>query len=471
MEAGVDTHDALRELLRRQREAWRAQPPGYARRMDDLACLRAQLKTHLDDFIRAIDADFGRRPRHETLFGEAFTVLHAIDHARRHLKRWMRPQRVAADWPFLPARCEILVRPLGVIGIIAPWNYPMNLALGPLVDALAAGNHAMLKPSEFTPRTAELLERMIGGIFPRERVAVVRGDADVAAAFSALPFDHLLFTGSTEVGAKVMAAAAPNLVPVTLELGGKSPAIVAPGFPVATAAARIATGKWFNAGQTCIAPDYVLLHAGDRDAFVACMREEVARRYAAPRDSPDYASIVNRNHYERLCAWRDEACARGAEVIALPDSGAADVARRIFPPTLVLGANDSMRLLREEIFGPILPVVTYRDIEEAIEYVNARSRPLALYLFDRDVARAERILAACPAGGACLDDCLLHFAQMRLPFGGIGASGMGAYHGHAGFLAFSHRMPVFRQSRLGLSGLLQPPYGKLADRLLQLLTR
>ena len=268
-----------------------------------------------------------------------------------------------------------------------------------------------------------------------------------------------------------MAAAAANLTPVTLELGGKSPAIVAPGFPVADAAARIATGKWFNAGQTCIAPDYVLLHADDCDAFVACMRTEVARRYATPCDSPDYASIVNAAHYQRLCAWRDEAQAGGAEVITLPDGASADGARRIFPPTLVLGAKESMRLLREEIFGPILPLVAYRDFGEAIEYVNARPRPLALYLFDRDNARMQQVLAACPAGGVCLNDCLLQFAQMRLPFGGIGASGMGAYHGHTGFLAFSHRMPVFRQSRLGLSGLVRPPYGKLADRLLRLLTR
>ena len=470
MEAGANAQ-ALRDLLRSQREAWRAQTPGYAQRMDDLARLRVRLKARMDDFVRAIDADFGRRPRHETLFGEAFTVLHAIDHARRHLKRWMRPRRVAADWPFLPARCEILVRPLGVVGIVAPWNYPMNLALGPLVDALAAGNHAMLKPSEFTPRTSELLEQLIGETFPRERVAVVRGDAQVAAAFAALPFDHLLFTGSTEVGAKVMAAAAPNLTPVTLELGGKSPAIIAPGFPLDIAAARIATGKWFNAGQTCIAPDYVLLHADDRDAFVSRLREEIARRYATLPESADYASIVNAHHYERLCAWRDEARAAGVEIVALPDEASADVARRIFPPTLVLGADDSLRLLREEIFGPILPIVTYRNFDEAIAYVNARPRPLALYLFDRDVERSERVLAECPAGGICLNDCLLHFAQNRLPFGGIGASGMGAYHGHAGFLAFSHRMPVFRQSRLATSGLLRPPYGKLADRLLRLLTR
>ncbi|MBS0432196.1 MAG: coniferyl aldehyde dehydrogenase [Proteobacteria bacterium] len=463
--------EALRDLLQRQRESWRADPPGYARRMDDLARLRAAFKARLDEFVRAIDADFGCRPREETLLAEGMTVLRSIDHARRHLKRWMRPQRVAPEWPCLPARCGIVARPLGVVGILAPWNYPVNLALIPLVDALAAGNHALLKPAEATPRTSELLERLIDDVFARDRVAVVQGDAEVAAAFSALPFDHLLFTGSSATGAKVMAAAAGNLTPVTLELGGKSPAIVAPGFPLKTAAARIAAGKWLNAGQTCIAPDYVLLHEDDRDGFVDCLRSEVARRHGAPGGSREYASIIDRAQYERLCAWRDEARAQGAEVIALPDDNAGDAARRILPPTLVLGATDAMRVMREEIFGPILPIATFRGIDEAIARVNARPRPLALYLFDRDPARTRRVLEACPAGGVCINDCMLQFAQSRLPFGGIGASGMGAYHGHAGFLTFSHRMAVFRQSRFSSFALMRPPYGRLAERLLRVLTR
>jgi coniferyl-aldehyde dehydrogenase len=461
----------LTALLQRQRDAWRAHAPDHAQRMDDLARLRGAFKARLEEFAKAVSADFGRRPRHETLVSDGMTVLHAIDHARKHLKRWMRPQRVGTDWLFLPARSAIVAKPLGVIGIISPWNYPVNLALVPLVDALAAGNHAMLKPSEYTPRTSGLLHELISEVFPRERVAVVQGDAAVAAAFAALPFDHLFFTGSTATGARVMAAAAPNLTPVTLELGGKSPAIVAPGYPLKTAAERIATGKLLNAGQTCIATDYVLVPESARDEFVQHLRAYVARHYPALRESSDYASIVNDAHYARLRGYLDEACATGATVIALPDDSANDAQARVLAPTLVLGAKDDLRMMREEIFGPILPIVTYRAIEEAVAYVNARPRPLALYHFDHDCARTRRVLDACIAGGVCVNDTVLHFAQSRLPFGGVGTSGMGSYHGHAGFLTFSHRMPVFRQSRLSTFALLRPPYRGFAERMTKFLTR
>src|SRR5690348_2839859 len=360
-----DSGENLDALLQSQRDAWRARAPDYAQRMDDLARLRAAFKARLEDFARAVSADFGRRPRHETLLSDGMTVLHAIDHARKHLKHWMRPQRVRTNWLFLPARSEIVAKPLGVIGIIAPWNYPVNLALIPLVDALAAGNHAMPKPSEHTPRTSALLH-LIAEVFPRERVAVVQGDASVAAAFAALPFDHLFFTGSTATGAKVMAAAAPNLTPVTLELGGKSPAIVAPDYPVANAVARILTGKLLNAGQTCIAADYVLLHEAAREPFVQGARDYVARHYPELRGSPDYASIVNDAHYARLRGYLDESRAAGATVIALPDDSANDEQARVLAPTLVLEAPEGTRVMQEEMFGPILPIVTYRNIEDEI---------------------------------------------------------------------------------------------------------
>ncbi|HET6906804.1 MAG TPA: aldehyde dehydrogenase family protein, partial [Rhodanobacteraceae bacterium] len=324
----------LGTLLQSQREAWRAHAPGYVQRMDDLARLRTAFKARLQEFARAVSADFGRRPSQETLLSDGMTVLHAIDHARRHLKRWMRPRRVGTNWLFLPARSEIVAKPLGVVGIIAPWNYPVNLALIPLVDALAAGNHAMLKPSEHTPRTSALLHELVSEVFPRERVAVVQGDASVAAAFAALPFDHLLFTGSTATGARVMAAAAPNLTPVTLELGGKSPAIIAPGYPLKIAAERIATGKLLNAGQTCIAPDYVLLPEAARDEFARHLRDYVTQHYPELRESPDYASIVNAAHYARLHGYLDEARAAGAKVIALPDESANDAQARVLAPTL-----------------------------------------------------------------------------------------------------------------------------------------
>lgn len=462
---------SLNALLQNQRAAWRLRVPDRAQRLDDLSRLRVAFKARLEDIARAVNDDFGVRPRAETLLADGMPVLNEIDHARKHLKRWMKPRRVAADAMFLPAHCEIVPKPLGVVGIISPWNYPVNLALVPLVDALAAGNHVLLKPSEHTPRTAALLAELLTDVFPSERVAVVQGGADVAAAFSALPLDHLLFTGSTAVGAKVLAAAAPNLTPVTLELGGKSPAIVAPGCANARNIARIAAGKFLNAGQTCIAADYALVHENDRDVFVTQLRDYVAAHYPSLRDGDDYASIVNPSQHARLQAWLDEARAAGARIIPLPDDAAHDPVRRMLAPTLVLDAPESVALMREEIFGPVLPIVAYRDFDEAIEYVNARPRPLALYVFDDDHARVRRVLDSCTAGSVAVNDSVLQFLQSRLPFGGIGPSGMGAYHGHAGFLTFSKQMPVFRQARWSASGWLRPPYGKRTERLLHWLVR
>ena len=469
----METHTpsaSLDDLLQRQRGAWRSRTPDHAQRMHDLAALRAVFKARLEEFARAVSDDFGHRPRAETLLADGMPVLREIDHARKHLRRWMRRKRAAADATFFPAHCEIITRPLGVVGIVSPWNYPVNLALVPLVDALAAGNHVMLKPSEHTPRTAALLAEMLAQAFPTERVAVVQGGADVAAAFTALPFDHLLFTGSTAVGAKVLAAAAPNLTPVTLELGGKSPAILAPGCVNARNVDRIAAGKFLNAGQTCIAPDYVLVHEVERDAFVSLLRDYVARHYPSLR-AGDFAGIVNDAHYARLQAWLHEARAAGARIVPLHDENPANATRRILAPTAVLDAPESVALMREEIFGPVLPIVTYRHLDEAIAYVNARPRPLSLYVFDDDRARVARVLSACTAGNVAVNDCVFQFAQSRLPFGGVGPSGMGAYHGHAGFLTFSRRTPVFRQARWSATAWLRPPYGARTERLLRWLLR
>lgn len=471
MDANV-SDPALRALLAQSRAAWQQRTPDYAQRMDDLARLRAGFQQRFEALAQAMSADFGRRSPHESRLADQMTVLHAIDHARRNLRRWMRPRRMWADWPFLPARTEIRVRPLGVVGIIAPWNYPVNLALIPLVEALAAGNHALLKPSELTPRTGAALAGLIAAVFPPERVTVVQGDAAVGAAFSALPFDHLFFTGSTAVGRKVALAAAAHLTPVTLELGGKSPALVAPGYDLDTAAARIAQGKLLNAGQTCIAPDYVLLPRGARDGFVAALRGYVARHYPALRDTPDYSSIVSERHYARMVELVAEARAQGAAVVTLPGTEAHDAARRIFAPTLVLAEPGAdLRVLREEIFGPVLPLLEYGALEEALAIIDRNPNPLALYVFDQDRARVERVLDAVPAGGVSVNDTVFHIVQSRLPFGGIGASGMGHYHGHAGFLTFSKQLPVFRQARWSSSAALRPPYGTLADRLLRVLTR
>lgn len=462
---------SLNATLAELREAWNANRPDYAQRMDDLARLRAAFKRRLDGLVDAMSADFGRRSRHESLLTDGMTVLHEIDVVRSQLRRWMRPRSRAVDWTFLPASAEIRYQALGVIGIIAPWNYPVNLALIPLVTAIGAGNHVMLKPSEFTPRTSQAMAELLAEVFPADRVATVLGDAEVAAEFAGLPFDHLLFTGSTPVGRKVMAAAAPNLTPVTLELGGKSPAIVAPGYPVATAAARIAAGEFLNAGQTCIAPDYVLLREEDRAPFVAALRDYVQQHYPNLRENPDYTSIINARQYTRLQGLTDEAARRGAQVLTLPDANAHDIDARVFAPTLVLDAPEDSRVMQDEIFGPILPIVTVESVDAAIDYVNARPRPLALYHFDHDRARTRHVLESCVAGGVSVNDCIYHNAQSELPFGGVGPSGMGHYHGHHGFVTFSKQLPVFRQTRWSSLSLLRPPYRGLADFVTRFLTR
>jgi len=463
--------DDLSALLDRQRAAWRENEPTPAQRLRDLGKLREVLKRRFDELADAMSADFGRRSKHESLLTDGMTVLHEIDHQRRHLARWSRSRHRLADWLFWPARTEVQYRALGVVGIISPWNYPVNLALIPLVSAIAAGNHVMLKPSEHTPRTSALLRELLAEVFPAERVSTVLGGPELAARFASLPFDHLFFTGSTEIGRKVMAAAAPNLTPVTLELGGKSPAIIAPGYPIDTAAQRIAAGKLLNAGQTCIAPDYVLVANDQREAFVAAMRAYVLRHYPDLTTTPDYTSIVHDGHYRRLHALVEEARTAGAEVVTLPADSAHDAGRRVFAPTLIVDPDPSLHVMQEEIFGPILPVIGYARIEEAVAFVNARPRPLAFYHFDLERRRTRGVLKAILAGGATVNDCVLHIAQSELPFGGVGPSGMGHYHGHAGFLTFSKQMPVLYQARWSSMALLRPPYAKLADFVTRLLTR
>jgi coniferyl-aldehyde dehydrogenase len=450
----------LRPTFDRLRQAWQSRTPDFAQRRDDLRRLRAALKRRLDTMARTIAADFGHRSLDESRLADGMAVLNDIDHLLANLRRWMRPRRVHVGWRFWPGRAWIEPQPVGVVGVIAPWNYPVNLALIPLATAIAAGNHVYLKPSEHTPRTSAFLRELLAEVFPDDRVAVATGGADVGAAFAALPFDHLVFTGSTAVGRKVMAAAAPNLTPLTLELGGKSPAIIAPDFPIPTAAARIATGKWFNCGQTCIAPDYVLVPAERRNAFVDALRREVQARYGADLSNPDdYTRIINDSQYNRLQSYLEDARARGIEILTL--AGHANPAQRLLPPTVLLEPGDDARVMQEEIFGPLLPVKSYRTLDEAIAYVNAHDRPLALYPFSHDRATVQRILDATRAGGVTINDTLLHFAINDLPFGGIGPSGMGAYHARAGFDAMSKQLPVFRQARLTAADLLRPPYAKV----------
>jgi coniferyl-aldehyde dehydrogenase len=466
------TVETLAPTLDRLRAGWRARRPDYAQRMDDLARLKAAFRRRLGEMNAAVAADFGHRSEHETLLSDGMTVIAEIDHLRRHLRGWMRPRRASVGWKLWPARAQVRREGVGVVGVMAPWNYPVNLTLIPLATAIAAGNHVFVKPSEHTPRTSAWLAELLAEVFPADRVGLALGGAEIGAAFAALPFDHLVFTGSTAVGRRIMAAAAPNLTPLTLELGGKSPAIVAADFPIEQAAARLATGKWFNGGQTCIAPDYVLIDAPRRDALVAALRAQVASRYGAGMEAAgDYTRVINAGQYRRLRGYLDDAHARGLEVIPLAtvDETRAE-AERLIPPTLVLEPGDDAQVMQEEIFGPILPIRGYARLEDAIAYVEDHDRPLALYPFSHERRTVETILGRLLAGGVTVNDTLLHFAANNLPFGGIGPSGMGQYHGRAGFDAFTKAMPVLWQARWSATDLIKPPYRGKVDRLIRFLT-
>lgn len=471
-DAPLSTPAALTAAFARIKAGARAETnPSLSVRHRRLDALFALVHDHREDFAAAITQDFGFRPTQETLLLEVFPTLEALRHARRHVARWMKPRRHPVSLWFLPGRAETRPQPLGCVGVVAPWNYPLFLTAAPLATILAAGNRALLKFSEYTPATATLFARLIPRYFESNELAVVGGELDLARAFTALPFDHLLFTGSAAVGRQVMAAAAAHLTPVTLELGGKSPALIAPGYPLAHAAARIVVGKCVNAGQTCIAPDYVLLPAGSEEAFLAAARREAQAAYPDFAANPDYAAIVNDRYFRRLSGALEEARSAGARVEPLLPGAQPDPLTRRFPPTALLGVPENLSLMREEIFGPLLPLVPYRTLDEAIAHINSRDAPLALYLFDRDRLRADAVLDATRAGGVTLNDTLLHIAQDNLPFGGVGASGMGQIHGHAGFLTFSKEKAVFRQSRLNGMTLLKPPYGRRFDALLRLLLR
>ncbi len=468
-EPAASRTDALRTSLATMQAAQRAQVPDYAQRMDDLLRLRSALRTRLDGFATATSADFGQRSRHETLLADGMTVLSEIAHIRTHLRAWMRPDRVATSLMHWPGRNEVRKVPLGVVGVLSPWNYPINLALIPLAGAIGAGNHVLLKPSEHTPRTAALLQELIAEVFPPERAAVVLGDAAMAQDFSGLPFDHLFFTGSTAVGRKVMAAAAQNLTPVTLELGGKSPAFVSASCDLEEAARRIAQGKCFNGGQTCIATDYLLVEGDRMDALVSALQRAVADYFPDGGDASDLTAMVNDAQYQRLRGWLAEAKARGARLIEI---GPGDPSRRVLPLTLVVDAPYDCDVMQQELFGPVLPLLRVDDANAAIDYINARPRPLALYLFDNDARRVDDFLARTSVGSVAINDTIVQFAQGGLPFGGIGASGLGQYHGRYSFETFSKRLPIFRQAQAFAStSLARPPYRRFADLLVRLTTR
>ena len=445
-------------LLDSQKAASRAHPyPSAVERRDHLDRLLKAMLARKEDFARAIHVDFGGRSRTEILYSEVYVSANSIRYARRHLREWMRSRKRPVAWPLQPGRAYVLPQPVGVVGIISPWNYPLFLTIGPLAGALAAGNRAIVKPSELTPVTSALIASMIAETFQRDHVAVVTGDADVGREFSTLPFDHLLFTGSTEVGRVVMRAASENLTPVTLELGGKSPALIAPDADIQRAAADIVYGKLMNAGQTCIAPDYVLAPESQLEALVTALTAAIERYYPNATANPDYTSIINEKHAARLQGYLDEARGRGVRIV-----GAALHDRRL-APTLLIDPPADLAVMRDEIFGPLLPIKTYGKIGEAVEYINARPRPLALYIFARSNRTIESVLTSTVSGGVSVNDTLVHIVADNLPFGGIGASGTGHYHGREGFDTFSKLKPVFQRRWPGLGASLRPPYRKLHE--------
>jgi len=444
--------------------------PGIEARKDRLKRLLALTESHEAEICTAIDCDFSARAAQETRLAELFVVRAGIRHALSHLRSWMRERRVATSLPFMPGRNRLLPQPLGVVGIVSPWNYPFQLAIAPATAALAAGNRVLIKPSELTPKFSDLLARLVEQHFSPDEMSVVVGDADVGKAFVSLAFDHLLFTGSTSVGRQVALAAAANLTPVTLELGGKSPAIFDPSCDLDAAVASIAYGKLLNAGQTCIAPDYLMVPQGQGAAIATKLAAAMAKLYPRLGDNPDYTAIVSERHHRRLSDMVAEARDSGAAVTEVnPANETLGVTDRKMAPVLVRNAGDNLRLMREEIFGPVLPIVEYGTVDEAIEHVNRGERPLALYWFGSDGANRQRVMRETVAGGVTVNDCMLHLVQERQPFGGVGESGIGSYHGEWGFRTFSKEKPIFIQSKLSAGALLRPPYGRTFERILRLL--
>ena len=458
--------DALQAMLNTQKNAYRQAPaPSAQTRIELLKRLKVALLSHKDNLVTALNEDYGQRPTQDTLISDIMPCVMNINYTVKRLKKWMKPQRRHAGLLLAPASIEVHYQPLGVVGIMVPWNFPVMLTLGPLITAIAAGNRAMIKLSEFTPVTNKALIAMLGEVFDDDMVAVVEGEADIAAKFSALPFDHIIFTGSTTVGRHVMRAAADNLTPVTLELGGKSPVIVAPDMPIATAVERLIFGKCLNSGQICVAPDYVFCPQEKVSEFIGEYKKQFQKMYGSENNSIDYGNIINDSQYSRLTSWLDDAVSKGA-IVASANDQEIDRSSRNLATQLVTNVNDDMILMQQEIFGPILPIMGYKTIDEAINYVNDRPRPLALYIMSFDKPTQQHLLAYTHSGGVCINETVFHVAADDAPFGGLGASGMGHYHGNEGFHTLSKAKTVLKRGKLNTGKLVHPPYGRSIQKFL-----
>lgn len=452
-----------------QREAYLRHPyPSREERDENLRKLERILVDNATAIAEAINADFGHRSVEESLMAELFTSVDGIRDARKKLKKWMRPQRRHVSVLFATGSNTVIPMPKGVVGVVSPWNYPLFLTVGPLTSILAAGNRAMVKMASNSQHLCRLLADKVRAVFPEDTLAILPGVR--AQDFSTLPYDHIIFTGSADAGRTVMRSAAENLTPLTLELGGKSPTIICDDFDVEEAASRILYAKYLNAGQTCLAPDYLFVPEAKRDAFVAAAKRIVPQRYP-DTNQQSYTSVIDDKSYRRLRATLDDAAAKGAEVVSLVPGMTFNDALRKIPPHMVLGVTDEMTIMQEEIFGPLLPVKTYKTLDEVIAYVNARDRPLGFYVFTNDQAVQDKIVYSTISGGVTVNNCMLHVAQHDMPFGGIGASGMGHYHAHEGFLEFSKLRPVFKNPRLSLLHMFYPPYSARTRQLLDLLIK
>ena len=457
----------MRATLERQRAAHiREGAPSAATRIDRIDRAIDLLVRNRRAFEDSMATDFGHRCRDASGLTDIASTIGSLKYAKARVRRWMRPEKRATEFPFglLGASSRIEFQPKGVVGVISPWNFPVNLTFGPLASVLAAGNRALIKPSEFTEATSDLLQSTIAAAFDEEELAVFTGGPERGAAFTRLPFDHILFTGATSIGRHVMRAAAENLVPVTLELGGKSPAILGKSANFEKAAARIMAGKTLNAGQICLAPDYVFTPQDKVDEFVGHASAAVGAMYPSGlKDNDDYTSVINQRHFDRLQGYLEDARAKGAELVEVnpTNDDFSQQPHHKMPPTLVLNPSDDMAVMQDEIFGPILPVKSYRTTDEALDYVNSHDRPLGLYYFGSDREEEARVVAMTTSGGVTVNDVIFHIAQEDLPFGGIGPSGMGAYHGREGFLEFSHKKSVYRQTGSEILKMTRPPYSPM----------
>ncbi len=460
-----ETKAYMNAVLEAQKRAnVRKGPPTAAQRKDQLTRAITMMLDHQDRFVDAIVADFGSRSREMTQFADIASAIGPLKLARGELDKWMRVQKrkvTPAALGLFGAKAEVRYQPKGVVGVISPWNFPVSLTLDAVAGALAAGNRIMIKPSEYTPATSALLAQVFDLYFDDDEIAVINGGPEVGATFSGLAFDHLIFTGATSVGRHVMRAAADNLVPITLELGGKSPVVIGKGADIAKTAARVMNGKTMNAGQICLAPDYVLAPKENVGAFVEAAKAATSKMYPTMKDNGDYTAMINQRHFDRVKGLIADAKAKGAEIVEINPANEdfSQQEHRKIPPTLIINATDEMNVMQEEIFGPVLPIRTYNSLEDTITEINARPRPLALYYFGEDEAESEALLNRTTSGGVTVNDVIFHFAMDDLPFGGVGPSGMGAYHGERGFREFSHEKAIYRQTKSEILAMLRPPYG------------